>query len=76
MSEATSSSFQNEGIIDRVVRVALGVAILSLMFVGPKTMWGLIGIVPILTGVIGFCPIYKVFGFSTCMGGDCRKTEA
>ncbi len=76
MSEATSSSFQNEGIVDRVVRVALGVAILSLMFVGPKTMWGLIGIVPILTGVIGFCPLYRVLGFSTCKGGDCSKTEA
>ena len=56
----------NEGSADRVIRVVVGLAILSIVFVGPKSMWGLIGIIPLLTGVVGFCPLYKVLGLSTC----------
>lgn len=56
----------NEGTIDRIVRVVIGIALLSLVFVGPQTMWGLVGIVPLLTGIVGFCPAYKLFGLSTC----------
>lgn len=56
----------NEGSIDRGIRVALGIAILSLVFIGPRTLWGLIGIVPILTGAFGYCPLYTVLGLSTC----------
>lgn len=55
----------NEGTIDRAVRVVAGAIILSLAFVGPQTPWGYIGIVPILTGIIGFCPAYKIFGIDT-----------
>jgi len=58
--------FQNEGTIDRVVRVALGLAVLSLVFVGPQTPWAWIGLVPVVTGLAGWCPLYKVFGISTC----------
>lgn len=56
----------NEGKVDRILRVVLGVGLLSLIFVGPQTMWGLIGLVPLFTGALGFCPLYKVFGFNTC----------
>jgi hypothetical protein len=56
----------NEGTFDRVARVVLGIALLALLFIGPKTLWGLVGLVPLLTGVFGFCPLYKVFGFATC----------
>ncbi|MBI5069110.1 MAG: DUF2892 domain-containing protein [Deltaproteobacteria bacterium] len=56
----------NEGTLDRAIRIALGLALLSLTVVGPKSMLGLIGIVPLVTGAIGFCPIYKVLGLSTC----------
>jgi len=56
----------NEGTIDRTLRVILGVAALTLVFVGPKTMWGLVGLVPLATGLIGFCPVYRLFGLSTC----------
>jgi hypothetical protein len=56
----------NEGTADRALRVVLGIAILSLAFVGPRTPWGYLGIVPLLTGVFGFCPLYTVFGYSTC----------
>lgn len=56
----------NEGTIDRAVRVALGLVLLALIFVGPKSMFGLIGIVPLATGLLGSCPLYTLFGLSTC----------
>lgn len=56
----------NEGTLDRSIRIVLGIALLSLTVVGPRSMLGLIGIVPIVTGVIGFCPLYKLLGLSTC----------
>ena len=56
----------NEHAIDRVLRVALGIALLALVFVGPKIPWGLLGIVPLATGLLGSCPLYTVFGLSTC----------
>ena len=52
--------------LDRIVRVVLGIALLSLVFVGPHTLWGLVGIVPLATGVSGICPLYRLFGVSTC----------
>jgi len=57
---------KNEGLLDRVLRVILGTVLLSLTVLGPMTAWGYIGIVPILTGLFGFCPIYKILGLSTC----------
>lgn len=56
----------NEGTLDRAVRVVIGAVLLSLVFVGPQTLWGLVGIAPLLTGIVGFCPTYKLFGLSTC----------
>ncbi len=56
----------NEGTLDRVLRVVVGVVVLSLTFVGPRSMWGLVGIVPLLTGLVGFCPLYRILGVSTC----------
>ena len=61
---------KNEGGIDRVVRVVVGLALLALVFVGPKTPWGWIGIVPLLTGLSGRCPLYSVLGMSTCPLGS------
>lgn len=55
----------NEAGWDRVARVVLGLALLSLTVVGPKSLWGLIGLVPLFTGAVGFCPLYRVFNFST-----------
>lgn len=57
---------RNEGTIDRVLRVIAGLVLLSLVFVGPQTPWGWIGIVPLLTGLVGICPIYSIFGLRTC----------
>lgn len=56
----------NESTADRVMRVVLGIVLLSLVIVGPQTLWGLVGLVPLVTGVIGFCPIYRLFGITTC----------
>ena len=57
---------RNEGNLDRILRLVLGIILLSLVFVGPKTMWGLIGIIPLATAFIGWCPLYAIFGISTC----------
>jgi hypothetical protein len=56
----------NEGTLDRIVRVAAGVLLVALVFVGPRTLWGLVGLVPIATGLVGFCPLYRVLGINTC----------
>lgn len=55
----------NEGTVDRVVRVAVGAALLSTVFVGPRTAWGLVGLLPLVTGLAGVCPLYWPFGIDT-----------
>ncbi|NBC23187.1 MAG: DUF2892 domain-containing protein [Gammaproteobacteria bacterium] len=59
-------ALRNEGTIDRVVRVTAGLVLLSLVFIGPQTPWGWIGLVPLATGLIGWCPAYSLFGIRTC----------
>ncbi len=59
----------NESKFDRVFRVVLGVVLLALVFVGPKTLWGLVGLIPLVTGFVGFCPIYRLLGLSTSREG-------
>jgi hypothetical protein len=56
----------NENTFDRVARIALGLLLIALTVVGPKTLWGLVGLVPLVTGLVGFCPLYRVLGISTC----------
>ncbi|MDH3973691.1 MAG: DUF2892 domain-containing protein [Deltaproteobacteria bacterium] len=56
----------NENSTERVIRVVAGLVLLSLVVVGPKTLWGLVGLVPLLTGLVGNCPLYTIFGISTC----------
>lgn len=55
----------NEGKIDRVARVVLGVALLALVFAGPKTWIGWFGLIPLVTGLVGFCPLYRLLGIRT-----------
>lgn len=66
----------NESSIDRALRFVLGVVVLSLVVIGPKTMWGLVGLVPLLTGIVGFCPLYRLLGISTCSAHGGRKQAA
>ncbi len=56
----------NIGPIDRILRIVIGLGLLSLVFLGPKTYWGLVGLIPLLTAFAGFCPAYRLLGFSTC----------
>lgn len=56
----------NGSTLDRLARVSVGVVLLSLVFIGPHTLWGRVGLVPLLTGIFGFCPVYGLLGVSTC----------
>ena len=56
----------NVGTIDRLVRVLLGVLLITLTAMGTIGVWGWIGVVPIATAAFGYCPLYTVLGFSTC----------
>lgn len=56
----------NEGTVDRALRILTGVALITLVFLGPKTPLGWIGLVPLLTGLVGWCPVYTLLGFNTC----------
>jgi ABC-type branched-subunit amino acid transport system permease subunit len=56
----------NVGGIDRILRIVAGLALLSLVFVGPQTLWGLVGLVPLGTALIGYCPAYTILGLNTC----------
>jgi len=56
----------NEHPVERALRVILGLGVLSLAFVGPRTPWGYLGLVPLATGLLGSCPLYTLFGWSTC----------
>ena len=56
----------NEGTIDRALRVAVGILLLALTLTHTIGMWGWIGVVPLFTGAIVWCPLYTVFGINTC----------
>ncbi len=59
---------RNEGAVDRLVRILVGIGLLSLTLVGPRTPWALLGLVPLLTGILGYCPFYTALDVSTCRG--------
>jgi hypothetical protein len=61
---------KNVGLIDRILRIVVGLGLISLVFVGPQTPWGWIGVVPLLTAVISFCPLYTLIGIRTCPIGN------
>ncbi len=56
----------NEGTLDRVIRIVLGLVLISLVFLGPKTPWGWIGLLPLMTGIAGRCGLYAILGIRTC----------
>lgn len=59
----------NVGGIDRILRIVLGVVLISQVFLGLHTPWGWIGIVPLATGFLRTCPLYSIFGFNSCPKG-------
>ena len=56
----------NVGGFDRVARIVLGLVLIALVFVGPQTPWGWIGLVPLFTGFMRTCPLYSLIGLNTC----------
>ena len=57
---------QNVGSIDRILRAIIGLGLISMVFIGPQTVWGWIGVVPLATAVMGWCPPYALLGINTC----------
>ena len=57
---------RNEHTIDRIVRVVLGVVLFIAAFATSSWILGVVGLIALVTGLVGFCPLYAVFGFSTC----------
>jgi Protein of unknown function (DUF2892) len=56
----------NVGGIDRVLRIVLGLVLIALAATGTVGVWGYVGVVPLLTGLIGWCGLYTVLGVNTC----------
>lgn len=56
----------NEASWERIVRIVVGLFLITLTFWGPKSAWGWLGLIPLLTGLFGFCPLYAILGVSTC----------
>ncbi|MCF6275361.1 MAG: DUF2892 domain-containing protein [Robiginitomaculum sp.] len=57
---------KNIGSPERLIRILVGLVLIAIVFVGPKTIWGWIGVVPLLTGLTGWCPPYQLLGINTC----------
>jgi hypothetical protein len=56
----------NSGGIERSLRVLAGLVLITLAVTGTVGMWGWIGVIPLFTGIVGFCPAYTLFGMNTC----------
>lgn len=57
---------RNVGALDRVLRIVVGLGVLSLAFIGPQSPLGYLGLAPLLTGIVGTCPLYTLLGVATC----------
>jgi hypothetical protein len=60
--------------VERLFRVLVGLFVLSLIFWGPTSLWGLLGLGPLITGLMGTCPMYTIFGVSSCK--KCEDKQA
>ncbi len=56
---------KNVGSVDRVIRIILGLVLIALVFVGPQTPWGWLGVIPLATAFVSFCPLYKLLGIKS-----------
>lgn len=63
---------KNVGAADRAIRFVIGVVLIALVFVGPRTPWGWIGVIALVTALIGWCPLYRIFGLRTCKAESCK----
>jgi hypothetical protein len=60
----------NIGMGERVLRVIVGLIVISLVFWGPQSAWGWLGLLPLLTGLSGYCPLYAIMGINRCKKSD------
>ena len=68
---------RNIGRIERGVRIVVGLALTSLAFVGPQNLWFLLGLIPLTTGLVGWCPPYALLGINTNKScGACSSPKA
>lgn len=71
---------KNVGSVDRAIRIVAGLVLLAMVFVGPQTPWGWIGIIPLATAAMSWCPLYTLLGMRTCPlesgAGSESKTES
>ena len=56
----------NIGMLDRIVRFIAGVVLISLVFTGPENLWGWLGVIPVASAFIGYCPVYTLIGYNGC----------
>jgi hypothetical protein len=56
----------NVGGIDRIARIVIGLVLIGLAVTGTVGVWGWLGVVPLATGLVGWCPPYAIFGWNTC----------
>lgn len=56
----------NESVLDRSLRIIAGLALIAMAATGVVGLWGYIGVVPLLTGAVGNCPVYTLLGINTC----------
>jgi hypothetical protein len=64
---------KNEHAVERALRVAVGIGLIGAAAMGAVGSWGYIGLMPVLTGLIGSCPLYTVLGISTCPTGNSNR---
>ena len=57
---------RNEHPWERVIRVLVGLGLMAMVFIGPRTPWGYLGLIPFVTGLTGNCPLYSLLGINTC----------
>ncbi|MFN7453907.1 MAG: DUF2892 domain-containing protein [Pseudobdellovibrionaceae bacterium] len=59
--------------VERVIRIVVGALLVSMAFIGPVNLWFLLGLVPLATGLLGWCPPYAMLGINTCKIGQKAK---
>jgi len=65
---------KNIGTLERIIRILLGIALFAVGFYY-ESLWGLVGVIPLISGISGLCPLYAVFGFSTCQPAGTKAVK-
>jgi hypothetical protein len=63
----------NVGAIDRTLRGSIGLLFVTSTLIGAIGIWGYLGVVPLVSAILGFCPAYRLAGFSSCVGDESKR---